>query len=272
MPKYAEGKKQYRSTTFTPSKRRLRIKQSSYHDQVVSQVKEKFSYMIIGVGVLLGVVTGISYAVLHESNSSQPIAVNIVVTAAPTQAPTATSVPLPTVTTASDSAKPTEKVQPPVIDKTKAAQAAAAKPGGGAAKYVVKKEDTLWRIAERAYKSGYNFKDVVAYNKISNPNTIVAGQVLVLPPVKPGLPTDPTVLAQGGVGGPEVQGDIAPDGAMTTSVTSTSPSYTVVKGDTLWSIAERSFGDGFSWKEIAKANNVSDPTKLEPGTVLVIPR
>jgi len=266
MTKYAEGKKRYRSTSFIPTKRRLRMKQLSYHDQVVSQVKEKFSYLVIGVGVLLGVVTGISYVVVKGSTAPQVVALN------KTVAMIATSTPIPTPSSASDSAKPKEIVKPPVVNKEKAAQAAAAKPGREVGKYVVKKGDTLWKIAEKAYKSGYNFKDVVAYNKISNPNTIVAGQVLLLPTVIPGLPTDPTALAQGGVGGPEIQGDIAPDGAMTAPVTNTSPSYTVVKGDTLWSIAERSFGDGFSWKEIAKANNVSDPTKLEPGTVLVIPR
>ncbi len=48
-------------------------------------------------------------------------------------------------------------------------------------------------------------------------------------------------------------------------------SYTVVEGDTLWGIAEKSYNDGFKWKEIAKANNLQDSTSLEKGMKLVIP-
>lgn len=47
--------------------------------------------------------------------------------------------------------------------------------------------------------------------------------------------------------------------------------YVVSEGETLWSIAEKSYNDGFKWREIAKANNISDPTALEKGARLVIP-
>jgi nucleoid-associated protein YgaU len=48
-------------------------------------------------------------------------------------------------------------------------------------------------------------------------------------------------------------------------------SYTVVEGDTLWSISEKVYNDGFKWKEIADANKISDATTLEKGTKLTIP-
>ena len=48
-------------------------------------------------------------------------------------------------------------------------------------------------------------------------------------------------------------------------------SYTVKKGDTLWALAEKYYGDGSKWKIIAKANGVKDPKKLQIGTKLKIP-
>lgn len=44
--------------------------------------------------------------------------------------------------------------------------------------------------------------------------------------------------------------------------------YTVLKGDTLWEIACRYYGDGTRWGEIAAKNGVADPRKLQIGTVL----
>ncbi len=48
--------------------------------------------------------------------------------------------------------------------------------------------------------------------------------------------------------------------------------YTVKDGDTLWSIAEEKLGSGFEWKQIADTNNISDPTNVNPGTKLTIPK
>ena len=48
--------------------------------------------------------------------------------------------------------------------------------------------------------------------------------------------------------------------------------YTVQSGDSLWKIAERFYGDGFKWREIAKANNIANPGQLEKGLALNVPR
>ncbi len=48
--------------------------------------------------------------------------------------------------------------------------------------------------------------------------------------------------------------------------------YTVKKGDTLMAIARRFYGDASRYKDIAKANNLVDPSKIYVGQVLKIPR
>lgn len=47
--------------------------------------------------------------------------------------------------------------------------------------------------------------------------------------------------------------------------------YDVKAGDTLWAIATKYYGSGTNWKNIADANGVTDPRKLQVGKVLVIP-
>ncbi len=48
--------------------------------------------------------------------------------------------------------------------------------------------------------------------------------------------------------------------------------YIICKGDTLWSVAKKIYGDGQRWKDIAQANNIDNPTKLRVGQVLQIPQ
>ncbi|WP_062986539.1 LysM peptidoglycan-binding domain-containing protein [Nocardia anaemiae] len=47
--------------------------------------------------------------------------------------------------------------------------------------------------------------------------------------------------------------------------------YTVEPGDTLWAIAERFYGDGNRYQEIANASGVDNPDAINPGQVLTIP-
>jgi nucleoid-associated protein YgaU len=49
--------------------------------------------------------------------------------------------------------------------------------------------------------------------------------------------------------------------------------HTVVKGDTLWKIAEKTLGKGARYTEIFEANRpmLNDPDKIYPGQVLRIP-
>jgi putative chitinase len=121
--------------------------------------------------------------------------------------------------------------------------------------YIVKDGDTLWKISEDAYGSGYNAYDVAKANSIADANIISAGQLIVLPSVTPKQPT---------------RGEIAI--AQTSQVSLKEDSYTVKPGDYLWKIAVEAYGDGYMWVNIAKANNLTNPDFIFAGNVLKLPR
>lgn len=130
--------------------------------------------------------------------------------------------------------------------------------------YTVVRGENLWTIAEKQYGSGYNWVDIAQENKIKNPDMIKAGQVLVLPSVEVRKPVvaekvetvkKTTVIAQNKVLEPISGG-----------------TYSVVRGDNLWTIAVRAYGDGFKWTQIAKENKLVHPNLIHAGNLLVLPR
>ena len=52
---------------------------------------------------------------------------------------------------------------------------------------------------------------------------------------------------------------------------STKKYHTVIKGETLWGIATKYYGDGNRYKEIASANNIANPNVIHVGQKLLIP-
>lgn len=68
----------------------------------------------------------------------------------------------------------------------------------------------------------------------------------------------------------EAQGQVSPGGkAASVSLPTT---YEVVRGDHLWGIAEKFYGNGDRWTDIAKANNLANPSIIHSGNRLTIPK
>ncbi|MBI2028576.1 MAG: LysM peptidoglycan-binding domain-containing protein [Candidatus Levybacteria bacterium] len=124
--------------------------------------------------------------------------------------------------------------------------------------YTVKVGDSLWSISEKTYNTGYNWPEIAKENDLENPGLIHAGNKLKLPSIKEDL----AVKSDSG----NVMSEKSVNGAIT------GDKYTIKKGDNLWDIAVRAYGDGFRYVEIAKANNLANPSLIHSDNALIIPR
>ena len=116
--------------------------------------------------------------------------------------------------------------------------------------YLVAKGDNLWKIAEKVTGSGYNWVEIAKVNNIKNPGLIYEGQEL-------NIKVSNNFIA-------------AKEDAQNTSISGAT--YEVQKGDTLWDIAIRAYGDGYKWSEIARENRLVHPNIIHSGNILVLPR
>jgi len=103
-------------------------------------------------------------------------------------------------------------------------------------------------------------------NKSSNVPTSSGVTDVSTPPA----PASSTYTAPQPVTAQPVTYDTMPGNSSGGSIASGS-SYTVKRGDTLYSIARRSYGDGKQWQKIASANPGVRPESLKVGQTLQIP-
>ena len=127
----------------------------------------------------------------------------------------------------------------------------------------VQSGETLWSISEKYFKSGYNWVDISAANKIKNANLIETGQKLIIPDT---MPKKQTVMV-----GKEIKVEIT---AAETKIQPESE-YIVKSNDSLWKIAVNVYGDGYQWVKIYQLNKAKigrNPNLLISGTKLSLPK
>lgn len=129
-------------------------------------------------------------------------------------------------------------------DSVKTDQGSSAKPVVAlqeGSEYTVVNGDSLWKISEKTYGSGYQWSRIYEANKSkigNNPGKLMAGVKLQLPKSE--------------------------------SIANKAVEYSVKSGDNLWNISTEVCGSGFSYPSIAQANNISQPSLIQPGLKLMI--
>jgi len=119
--------------------------------------------------------------------------------------------------------------------------------------HTVQRGENLWKIAELYFNSGYNWVDIAEKNNLRNPGVIEPDQKLSIPEVSAKILT--------------VAADKKEEAEAISGAT-----YTVQKGDNLWEIAVRAYGDGYKWVEISEENELSNPGLIHSGNILSLPR
>ncbi len=133
--------------------------------------------------------------------------------------------------------------------------------------YQVRAGDTLGAIAARLLGDLQRWREIAEANGITNPRALKVGQTLRIPALTPATTT----------AGPSAEVEAtsepapAPEAPAPEAVAPASVDYQVRSGDTLAVIARRLLGDAQRWREIAEANDITNPRALRVGQVLAIP-
>jgi nucleoid-associated protein YgaU len=151
--------------------------------------------------------------------------------------------------------------------------------------YTVVKGDILWDVSDRFTQSGFNYQTLAGDSGIEDPNLIEPGQIvwIRMDLIPPGMLSDKSLLDRPDAAGP-ASGQEHPDlllevdresGAIIVKeVTGEIPfahvRHLVVKGDTLWHIAERYTGDPFKYPVLAEASRIENPDLIFPRQTIFI--
>ena len=112
------------------------------------------------------------------------------------------------------------------------------------------KDNSLWSLAEKYYGNPRLWPLISDMNRIADPTDIPTGATIYIPVKGAGRIAEKLTTGAGA-------------GILTTV------SYR--KGDTLWSLAERYYGNPWLWPRIADANGITDVTDIPPGAPIHIP-
>lgn len=133
--------------------------------------------------------------------------------------------------------------------------------------FTVQPEDNYWKISRRAYGTARYFSSLALYNqhRIPDPRKLRPGMKVLIPA--------PEVLQKRY---PEFFEDFRTKQKLPTGFfvqSDGTPAYRVGERETLSEISQRHLGRASRWIQIYRMNqqNLSDPNKLKPGTVLTLP-
>lgn len=179
-------------------------------------------------------------------------------TGAPTPPPAApiASEPAPIATSAPVGTQPVASPPPPAPTPTPVATTqAASAPKPDVITYTVKSGQTLSDVAGELLGDRGRWRELYEANKdkLPSPDQVRAGITLIFPTSGVSKPASSPRSAAATV--------TAPSGGRT---------YTVAKGDTLYSIARRELGNGNRWREIKALNRLESDTVVV-GTTLALP-
>ncbi|MBI5356163.1 LysM peptidoglycan-binding domain-containing protein [Candidatus Collierbacteria bacterium] len=127
--------------------------------------------------------------------------------------------------------------------------------------------ETLWSIAERYFKSGYNWVDIATANKLKNGNLIEKGQKLTIPEVSSKKQTISVKT--------ETKSEMKIEIKSADSIIQAESEYEIKTNDSLWKIAVSIYGDGYQWVKIYQANKTKigrNPNLLISGAKLWLPK
>lgn len=146
---------------------------------------------------------------------------------------------------------------------------------GSSELYTVVEGDSLWRIAEREYGTGYEWKEIAKANPALADGDLEIGQEIVIPDTNKILDEAASTTAEGVIETTQPVAQAQPDQTQaepTIKPEDGNNTYTVQRGDNLWNIAVEVYGDGFRWTDIAEANNLANPHIIHAGNVFNLPR
>lgn len=181
--------------------------------------------------------------------------------------PTAT----PKVTTAEAKPTATSTQSPKATTLAKAETTQPSESKTLPANYTVQSGDSLWKLSEKFYGTGYEWKKLASANNISGSYNIATGQVISVPRIEQisATSTEKSQIAQASPAATNKPSATinppATGGAGAVQSGSTAVTYTVVSGDNLWKIALNKCNNGYAWTSIAKQNNLRNPGVIHIG-------